>query len=53
VLKFSFSHLYLFAKNDLISLSLVLQIEDFEDHFNLPLSEIAYGPTFGEMVVML
>jgi hypothetical protein len=42
VLKLSFPQLYSFVKNDLITLSSMLQVEDFAYHFNLPLSEIAY-----------
>jgi hypothetical protein len=42
VLKFSFPHLHSFAKNDAIAINSVLQMESFEDHFNLPLSEIAF-----------
>jgi hypothetical protein len=52
VLKLSFPQLHSFAKNDLITLSSVLQVEDFADLFNLPLSEIAYEQ-FCEFVILL
>jgi hypothetical protein len=42
VLKISYPYLHSFARNDTITLSSVLQLEKFEDHFNLPLSKIAY-----------
>jgi hypothetical protein len=42
VLKNSFPHFHYFARNDTLTLSSVLQLENFEDHFNLPLSEIAF-----------
>jgi hypothetical protein len=52
VLKISFPHLHSFAKNDAITISSVLQMESFEDHFNLPLSEIAFEQ-FCELTVLL
>jgi hypothetical protein len=42
VLKLSFPQLHSFAKSDSITLRSVLQTEDFEDLFIVPLSEIAY-----------
>jgi hypothetical protein len=42
VMKASFSHLHSFAKSDAITISSVLQLEHFQDHFNLPLSDIAF-----------
>jgi hypothetical protein len=42
VLKLSFPQLHSFAKSDSITLRAVMKTEDFEDLFNLPLSEIAY-----------
>jgi hypothetical protein len=41
-MKASFPQLHSFAKNDAITVSYVLQLEYFQDHFNLPLSEIAF-----------
>jgi hypothetical protein len=52
VLKHSFPRLHYFAKNDLITLSSMLQAEDFADHFNLPLSEIAYEQ-YCELAILL
>jgi hypothetical protein len=42
VMKVSFPHLHSFAKSDNITVSDVLQLEFFHEHFNLPLSEIAF-----------
>jgi hypothetical protein len=42
VMKVAFPHFHSFSKNDLVTTSSVLQMESFEDHFNLPLSEIAF-----------
>jgi hypothetical protein len=42
VMKASFPHLHSFAKSDVITVISVLQLEHFQDHFNLPLSEIAF-----------
>jgi hypothetical protein len=42
VMKASFPHLHSFAKSDAITINFVLQLEHFQDHFNLPLSEIAF-----------
>jgi hypothetical protein len=52
VLKLSFTQLHSFAKNDLIMLSSILQIQDFAYHFNLPMSEIAYEQ-FCELDILL
>jgi hypothetical protein len=52
VLKVSFPHLHSFAKSDIITLSSVLHMESFQEHFNLPLSEIAFDQ-FCELTVML
>jgi hypothetical protein len=52
VLKLSFPHLHSFAKNDLIMLRLILQVEDLADHFNLLLSEIAYEQ-FCELIILV
>jgi hypothetical protein len=42
VMKVSFPHLHSFAKSDIITVSSVLQMESFQDHFNMPLLEIAF-----------
>jgi hypothetical protein len=52
VLKISFPHLQSFARNDTITLSLVLQLKLFEDHFNLPLSEIVFEQ-FWDLTILI
>jgi hypothetical protein len=52
MLKVSFFHLHSFAKSDISTISSVLQMDNFQEHFNLPLSEIAYEE-FCELPVML
>jgi hypothetical protein len=52
LMKISFPQLHSFAKNDAITISSVLQMESFEKHFNLPLSEIAFDQ-FCELIVLL
>jgi hypothetical protein len=52
VLKLSFPQLHSFAKNDSITLRSVLQTENFEDLFNLMLSEVAYEQ-FCELIIFL
>jgi hypothetical protein len=52
VLKLSFPQLHSFAKSDTITLRSVLQTKNFEDLFNLPLSEVAYEQ-FCELIILL
>jgi hypothetical protein len=52
VLKVSFPHLHSFAKSDIITVSSVLQMESFQEYFNLLLSEIAFEQ-FYELNVIL
>jgi hypothetical protein len=52
VLELSFPHLHSFAKNDLITLSSMLQAQDFATHFNLTLLEIAYEQ-YCELTILL
>jgi hypothetical protein len=52
VLKLSFPQLHSYAKSDKGAISLVLQIENFQEHFHLPLLEIAYEQ-FCELIVLL
>jgi hypothetical protein len=42
VLKVSYPQLHSFAKNDLISLNAVMQSDNFDNLFHLPLTEVAY-----------
>jgi hypothetical protein len=42
VLKLSFPQLHSYAKSDKGTISSILQMENFQEHFHLPLSEIAY-----------
>jgi hypothetical protein len=52
VMKVSFPHLHSFAKIENITISDVLQLDFFHEHFNLPLSEIAFEQ-FCEVSMML
>jgi hypothetical protein len=42
VLKLSYPHLHSYAMFDKVSLKLILQLDNIQNHFNLPLSEEAY-----------
>jgi hypothetical protein len=42
VLKLTYPQLHSFAKNDKVSLKTILQLDNIQSHFNLPLSEEAY-----------
>jgi hypothetical protein len=42
LLKASFPHLYSFVKNENVTVKTVLEMESFDEHFHLPLSEIAF-----------
>jgi hypothetical protein len=52
VMKVTFPHLHSFAKNDLITVSSVLQMESFQDHFNLPLSKIAFEQFYKVSIIL-
>jgi hypothetical protein len=52
VCKASFPHLHSFAKSDSVTICSVLQMESFYDHFQLPLSEIAFEQ-FCELSMLL
>jgi hypothetical protein len=41
-MKASFPQLHSFAKTDAITVRSVLHLEQFQDHFNFPLSEVAF-----------
>jgi hypothetical protein len=52
VMKITFPHLHSFAKNDLITISSMLQIESFQYHFNLPLLEIAFEKFYEVSIIL-
>jgi hypothetical protein len=52
VLKLSFPQLHSYAKSDKGTISSILQMENFQEHFHLPLSEIAYEQLC-EVIVLL
>jgi hypothetical protein len=42
LLKVSFPQLFSFAKNENITVKSILELESFDEHFRLPMSEIAF-----------
>jgi hypothetical protein len=42
VLKLSYPQLHSYAKNDKVTLRSILQLDNIQDYFNLPLSQEAY-----------
>jgi hypothetical protein len=42
VLKLAYPELHSYAKNDMVSLLSILHLDNIQNYFNLPLSEVAY-----------
>jgi hypothetical protein len=52
VLKLSFPQLHSYAKNDKVSVFSILQLDNIQNHFKLPLSEVAYEQ-YCELMILL
>lgn len=52
VLKLAYPQLHSYAKNDKVCLHTILHLDNIQNHFNLPLSEVAYEQ-YCDLIILL